>query len=176
MSSDEDRLLHWLLAQRAMLFGYITAIVRDAHLAEDVFQNVALVILKKGARVAGKDQFPAWARKVARLEALAALRKRNSAPQPLDHAVLDLLEDHWCAQDATPLALATEALRECLQGLTPRARRLIELRYGEGLRGKDLAAELARPANTVYVALSRIYRTLAVCIKQRLASKGVLYG
>jgi RNA polymerase sigma-70 factor (ECF subfamily) len=176
MSSDQDQLLRLLLAQRAMLVGYITAIVRDAHLAEDVFQNVALVVLKKGHLLEAADLFPAWARKVARLEALAALRKQSNAPQLLDQSVLDVLEDHWRTLDDTPLSLAAEALRECVQTLTPRARRLIELRYVEKVRGKDLAERFARPANTVYVALSRIYRTLSSCVKQRLASKGLMYG
>ncbi|MCI0683318.1 MAG: hypothetical protein L0Y71_14540, partial [Gemmataceae bacterium] len=38
---DSDRLLRLLLAQRGMLLGYILSMVRDIHLAEDVFQDAS---------------------------------------------------------------------------------------------------------------------------------------
>jgi RNA polymerase sigma-70 factor (ECF subfamily) len=176
MNPDQDRLLLLLLAHRAMLLGYITSIVREAHLAEDVFQNVALIVLNKGHQVSNEEQFPGWARKVARLEALSALRKQKKAPRLLDQAVLELLEDHWRAGDAVSESAAAEALRGCLEKLSPRARRLIELRFVQNLSGKALAANLAQPVNTVYVSLSRIYRVLSSCIKRGLAPEGVLLG
>jgi RNA polymerase sigma-70 factor (ECF subfamily) len=175
MNDSQDRLLVLLLAHRGMLLGYITSIVREPHLAEDVFQNMALVVLKKGHVIKEETQFPAWARKVARLEALTALRKRKNSPELLDQSVLDLLEDHWPAGDNSPHA-AGVALRQCMERLAPRARRLIELRYIENVRPADLSAKFARPINTIYVALSRTYRLLATCVKERLAREGVAYG
>src|SRR5436305_4444813 len=95
MAIDRDRLLRLLLTHRGMLQGYIMAIVRDFHLAEDVFQEASLIILKKGQALKEEGEFNLWARKVARLEALSALRKRNRVPDLLDPALLDLLEPHW---------------------------------------------------------------------------------
>src|SRR5262245_1485621 len=115
MALDADSLLRLLLVHRGRLLGYVTSIVRDAHLAEDVFQSVALIVLKKGGVVQNAEEFPIWIRKVARLEALGALRKQAGAPQPLDETVIDLLEGHWRASDqAVPLA---DALRACLEAL-----------------------------------------------------------
>jgi RNA polymerase sigma-70 factor, ECF subfamily len=161
MGLDRDRLLRLLLAHRAMLVGYITAIV---------------VVLKKGHQLDDEAGFPAWVRKVARLEALSGLRQRKHTRQFLDESALDLLEDQWSASDGTPLAAATEALRECTKKLGPHARRLIEMRYVHNVRGKDLAEKLGQPPNTVYVALSRVYRALSTCVKGRLAAEGVAYG
>jgi RNA polymerase sigma-70 factor (ECF subfamily) len=175
MCLDREQVLRLLLAQRTMLVGYITSIVRDPHMAEDVFQNVAVLVLKKGPELRQAGAFPAWVREVARREALAELRRHRHTRQPLDDSVLDLLEDHWSAHDNRPLVQATEALRECTKKLGPRARRLIEMRYVQNLRGKDLAEQLGQPPNTVYVAMSRIYRALSVCIKARLAGQGVSY-
>ena len=36
-----------LLKHRSMLIGYITLIVQDPHLAEDVFQEVAVIVFRK---------------------------------------------------------------------------------------------------------------------------------
>jgi RNA polymerase sigma-70 factor (ECF subfamily) len=175
MTPNEDRAVVLLLAHRAMLIGYITSIVRDAHLAEDVFQNMALVVLKKGHQVRDEKGFPAWARKIARFEALNAVRKRRHTPELLDLAVLEMLEDHWQSSDADPAAV-NKALCDCIERLSPHARQLIQLRYVEDLGAKAVAERLARPLNTVYVALSRTYRLLATCVQQRLAREGVACG
>ena len=169
MEFDPDGLLRLLSVHRGMLLAYILAIVRDSHLAEDVLQDASLVILRKAASLKQESDFPIWARKVARFEALNALRKRNKAPELLDPATLDVLEQAW-SKEESPQEY-TLALRACLQKLGPKARRLIEWRYVAGVRGNALAARLNQPANTVYVALSRIYRILSTCIQERLASE-----
>jgi RNA polymerase sigma-70 factor, ECF subfamily len=170
MGLDPDQLLRLLLMHRGMLLGYIQSILRDFHLAEDVFQDASLVILNKGVVLQAEGDFPPWARKVARFKALNVLRKQNKGPELLEPAMLDLLEHEW-AQDEGP-GLPTLALRECLEQLPPKARRLVELRYVAGISGIALAERLSQPPNTVYVALSRIYRNLSACVKKRLASGG----
>jgi RNA polymerase sigma-70 factor (ECF subfamily) len=170
MGMDPDRLLRLLLMHRGMLLGYIVSIVSDFHLAEDVFQDASLVILKKGQELANESDFRPWARQVVRFKALNALRKENKNPELLEPAMLDLLEQEWDKERRPDLSLV--ALRECIEQLPAKARRLIELRYVAGMPGNALAARLQQPPNTIYVALSRIYRTLSVCVKRRLAYEG----
>ena len=165
---DQERLLRLLLAQRGMLLGYILAIVRDFHLAEDVFQEASVLVLKKGSLLKNDSDFAPWGRKVVRFEALNALRKQNKGPDLLDPGLLDRLEDSWCKKDNQP-APEMVALRACVEQLGPKARRLIEMRYVEGMSGGALAARLKQPLNTTYVTLSRIYRALSTCVEKRLA-------
>src|SRR5205823_12640593 len=101
MGMDPDRLLRLLLTHRGMLLGYILSIVRDYHLAEDVFQDASLVILKKGSVLRHDKEFPPWARKVVRFKALNAMRKQNRGPELLEPAMLDLLDQVW-ERDAAP--------------------------------------------------------------------------
>lgn len=176
MDSCQDTALRALLSRRAMLIGYILSIVRDPHLAEDIFQNVALLVVKKGIRVETEAGFISWLRKTARYQALNAMQKQSNAPRPLDESVLESLEEHWRARDVDPSSTSVDALRECLKTLTPRARRLVDLRYGENLDGSRLSEILSRPLNTVYVALSRIHRTLAECVNFRLSREGISHG
>jgi RNA polymerase sigma-70 factor (ECF subfamily) len=171
MDPRQERSVALLLSHRAMLLGYVVSIVRDPDLAEDVFQNAAIVILDKAGAVAKDEEFPAWARRVARLESLAALRKRKRAPELLDPSVLELLEDPWREADAAPAA-ARKALRECVEKLSPYARRLLQMRYVDGLPAKEVADRMNRSPNTIYVALSRTYRYLAGCVERRLAREG----
>src|SRR5205807_5718137 len=119
-----------------------------------------------------KDEngFPPWARKVVRFTALNALRKQNRSPELLEPRMLDLLEHDWCKDMGPERSML--ALRQCIEQLSAKAQRLIELRYVAGIPGNALAARLKQPPNTVYVALSRIYRTLSTCVKKRLACEG----
>ncbi|MBI3856655.1 MAG: sigma-70 family RNA polymerase sigma factor [Planctomycetes bacterium] len=169
MAVEHDVLVLLLLGHRAMLLGYLSSFVRDAHLAEDLFQDISLVILKKGGDLADPSGFPVWSRRIARLEALNALRRRGKAPRPLDDAVLDVLDRQWSATDeaASP---AADALRDCLQRMPPRSRQLVDLRYRDGISGKELADKVSQPLNTVYVTLARIHRALSECVKGRLAA------
>lgn len=171
MGFDQDRLLRLLLAHRAMLIGYIYAIVRDGHLAEDIFQNVSILVLRKGGDVADEAGFAPWARKVARFEALNAARKarRSSA---LDESILDALEPHWESADASEPSREVDALRRCVDKLSPGARQIVDMRYRDNLSGDRLARALAKPLNTIYVALARAHKALGECVRMRLREQG----
>jgi RNA polymerase sigma-70 factor (ECF subfamily) len=175
MILDQATLVRLLLSHRAMLVGYIGSIVRDPHLAEDVFQNVSIIVLKKAAALQDAASFAVWARKIARFEALNAVRREEKAPRPLQQEVLDLLETHWDAGDP-PASAESDALKDCLSKLAPRSRQVVELRYQENVSGKALAERLAQPLNTVYVALSRAHRALLACVKLRLSQGGSIHA
>ena len=163
MALNQDKLLRLLMSHRGMLLGYITSITGDPHLAEDVLQDSSLIILKKGSQLEGEAGFAPWARRIARLEALNARRKSDRLPSVLTEGTLDKLESAW-DQNETDETLR-EQLRTCMQKLTPNARSIVELRYHQGVTGKALADRLKRPLNTVYVALTRIHKTLADCVR-----------
>jgi RNA polymerase sigma-70 factor, ECF subfamily len=166
MPTDHDQAIKALMAERAPLLGYIRAIVGDPHLAEDVFQEVVLVVVKKGGV---QGHFAAWVRTIARYEALAALRKRH-AYVPFDDALLDAFDAQWAAcEEAEPHRPAVDALRACLERLSPTSRRLVAAKYERAQSGEQIAAEIGRPVNTVYVALTRIHKALADCVRGRLA-------
>jgi RNA polymerase sigma-70 factor (ECF subfamily) len=180
MPLNHDSVLKMLLAHRGMLLGYIGAIVRDATLTEDVFQDTAILILQKREQLQDPRQFTEWARSIARLEAANTLRKNRKMPRGLDDGVLNSLEAYWRESDAVPDSDAIEALRGCVERLTSRTKQIIEMRYGQNMSSKEVAARLEQPANTIYVALTRAHRALADCVKLRLARenprKEVKYG
>ncbi len=161
-----------LLRHRAMILSYVTSIVRDPYLAEDVFQEVGIIVLEKGHVVEDAEGFPRWVRRVARLESLNAARKKKL--RTLDAEVLDGLDGCWDERpDEDDQVEALEALRRCLGKLSPKARRIVEARYGEGKGGQELAAQLGKPVNTIYVSLSRIHKTLRECVRGKLQAQGI---
>jgi RNA polymerase sigma-70 factor, ECF subfamily len=172
MTQELDQNLKLLLAQRALLIGYIRAIVGDPHLAEDVFQDVALVVVKKAPAGLDESHFSAWVRVVARYESLTALRKRH-VQVPFDDALLDAFDGQWAEHaEAESQQSSVEALRACLDHLPPTSRRLVAAKYEREQTGEQIATELRKPLNTVYVTLSRIHKVLADCVRRRLAMGG----
>ena len=173
MSLPEDQILRLLLAGRTLLLAYIRSIVRDPHLAEDIFQDVSIVALRKREEIVDETHFRAWVRRTARLEAMNVLRREQKQRVTLPQAVLDALESHWDNRDQEIVRQRAEWLAECLGRLSQRALQLVRWRYGDGTSPGQLAERLGRPINTVYVALTRIHRTLAECVRRKAAAGGL---
>jgi RNA polymerase sigma-70 factor, ECF subfamily len=168
---DRDIAVRLLISGRSNLLGYIFSIVRDWGVADDIFQEISILTLKKCDAIRDSNHFGGWVRSAARLEAMNVLRKRNRSPRPLGNSVLDLLDSAWDAAEANVPSDQLESLRACMKKLTDRARHILHLRYAEGIKGEALAEVLQQPPNTVYVALSRIHQRLAKCIEQRASEQ-----
>jgi RNA polymerase sigma-70 factor (ECF subfamily) len=165
---NQESLIILLLRERVKLLAYIRAIVRDDHLAEDIYQDVAVLAVRKRDEIRDGRHFLAWMRLTARHRALKLMRQNNHYIL-MDEVLLDRMEEIWAEHDPSPATDLVEALRHCLERLSPNARELVKLRYQDGISGSRLAEVVDRQLNTVYVALSRIHRSLGDCIRQRRA-------
>ena len=171
MAIDEGTLAQLLVREHDKLASYAWSLVRDDHLVDDILQELALVAIRKRQEIVDEQHFLAWMRVTCRRTALDTLKRRNRRPHPLGEAVLDLLDAHWAEHDQTPSADLAEALRLCLEQLTPYARRLVQMRYGEGLKTSRIAGALGRNVATIYVAITRVHQTLGDCIRGRMAKE-----
>jgi RNA polymerase sigma-70 factor (ECF subfamily) len=168
MALTTDVALARLYRQRPQLLAYIRAIIGDSHLAEDVLQELALLMVRKVAELP-EEAIDGWLRRAARFIALnAARRAHNRRLEPLDVATLDRLEAHWDAWDEDRRIGLRTALRDCLERLPRQARTLIERRYAEGWSADAEAPDAGGTLNALYQRLGRIHRTLAACVRQRL--------
>ncbi|QNN20806.1 sigma-70 family RNA polymerase sigma factor [Planctomycetales bacterium ZRK34] len=155
-----------LLRDRTKLLAYILAILPDEHVAEDILQEVSLAAVRKLDEIDSAEHLLLWLRRAARFEALAQHRKRGNSPHMLDAQVLDALESHWKRYDAERAVDWADTLRHCLSKLTPYARKLIELRFAQGLTGEALASAINRKPQAAYIALSRARRALSDCLRR----------
>ena len=83
--------------------------------------------------------------------------------------MLDLIESDWPMHENDSSSDTMQALEMCLGKLSPYSRSVIDCRYRDGHTGEKLAEAVGRKVGSVYVQLSRIHRTLADCVRQRLA-------
>ena len=167
MPIQQDQLIRLLIAERGKVLAYIRSIVRREELAEDVFQDISITAINKRDEIRDETHFLKWVRVAARLEALNAVRKARVRELTLDDRVLDDLEGHWDRHDDERNTRVSAALEECISALSPAAQRIIRERYEAGRSVGEVAKAMGRQVDSLYVAISRIYRTLADCIARR---------
>jgi RNA polymerase sigma-70 factor, ECF subfamily len=165
------------LQNRQALLGFIFALTRDQHVAEEVFQEVALAIL--GEASAGKtvDPFLPWAREVARRRVVEYYRKssRRSAPAPLTESMVELIGVSFGENEEAPEkdSERLSSLRQCIAQLSARARQVLQLRYNTQLGIGEIAESVDWQTGSVKVLLSRTRKVLADCIRAKLAASEV---
>jgi RNA polymerase sigma-70 factor (ECF subfamily) len=168
---DRPSIVRQLFRDQARLVAYAWTIVRDEHLAEDLFADIAARAVEKSGEIEHPDHLRGWVRAAIKLAALDHLRTRQRRGVVFDAELLEQMEDAWKDADALAGSELADALRECLTKLTPNARKLVDMRYRDGLRGIDVAQTLGRNVRSVYQALSRIHKQLATCIRNRMAGE-----
>ena len=162
------------MSQRDRVSAAAWLVVRDAHTAEDIFQNVALKAMSKPICLETDGALLSWAFITARREGIDWLRRRQHEPSVLDAEILDLLEREWLSEPSRVADARLEALRLCLNSMPEKSRRLLRLRYFEGYACKDVANKLGAGLDAIYKRLSRMHLGLKACIEQRLeTAKGL---
>ncbi|MFI4860639.1 MAG: sigma-70 family RNA polymerase sigma factor [Phycisphaerales bacterium JB063] len=157
----------WVRAQ-PVLTAYITSMVGDLSIAEDIAQEVAVAATRQYTQAQHDRPFMPWVFGIARNQVALHLRKKYNQPVMFDTDIVDQVQDAFLrvASDVTD---RRSALAECLKRLSPKAYELIELRYTQGVKPRQIAEQTGTSANTVSVALCRIRKTLGDCIDRRLA-------
>ena len=157
-------------SQRA-LFLYILPLVGNSTDADEVLQETNIVIWAKWQQFRPGTNFLAWGRAIARLEVFRHRRDRSHRLSFLDDALLDAVarKSEVFSEESEQ---RREALEHCIEQLRPKDLQLLKLRYSGEINGDEVARKLGRPANSVYQSLGRIRRTLAECVRLRLAQEG----
>ena len=171
----DDSISRLFLEQRHMLLSYIHALVRDGNVAEDIFQDVGVQVLKKEQTPAESRQFAAWCRGIARNLVLHHWRSKERSPVIVSERLLDALDLAY--EESNPASELSKqrsiALADCLRSLPDHSREVVKMRYFEGLTSDQIGERVGRSAVAVRKMLSRIRGQLEECIEGRLATGGV---
>jgi RNA polymerase sigma-70 factor, ECF subfamily len=155
------------------LFAYLVSLLGNAAHAEEVFQEVCVVLWREHEAFQLGTNFVSWVSVIAHNQVHRYRRQRKKVGPQLSDAAVDML-----TQDAVErvdlLESRRDALRGCLEKLPDNDRVLVRHCYGDSrVTFKTVAEDLGRPVNTVYKALNRIRRSLHDCIERSLAVEGL---
>lgn len=157
-------------AERHVLLGYIMAIVRDYQLAEDVYQETAVAILKDVNGFAPGRDFRAWMRGVARNKAkqmLTRVSREQKLPSGEIDALIDQAYEEQGEEDRAFLIRYQAYLPDCMRRLPDWQGVAVRLRYAENLNLEAIARNLDKSTAAVQVGLSRARTLLHQCIEKK---------
>ncbi|TWT31306.1 ECF RNA polymerase sigma factor SigK [Posidoniimonas corsicana] len=153
------------------LYAYLVSLLGSPTDAEEVFQEVCVILWRDYDQFDPDTSFMKWASVIAHYQVRRFRRTQSKQAKPLSDAVVDLLADDAVAK-ADLMDSRRLALHDCLKKLPPSDRELVRNCYSDTRQSMKTVAELlGRPANTVYKAMNRIRRSLHGCIDRKLSAE-----
>lgn len=155
------------------LFSYLVVLLGSPADAEEVFQEVCVVLWREHEKFQLGTNFVKWVSVIANNQVHQFRYKTKRKNFPLDEGLISDVADSAIGR-ADIFELRRDALRSCLGRLSNDDRQIVQHCYDHETKSFKAAAErLGRPVNTVYKALNRIRRMLHKCIDQKLATEGL---
>jgi len=153
-------------ATSAKLFGVCVRILGEREAAEEVLQEVYLLVWRKADQFDPDRASPiSWLAAIARNKAVDRLRERKEPPvRPLEEAA-DVQDDVPCPETAAAMSDEHARLLRCLELLGARPAALIRTAFWEGLPYERLAEREGAPLGTVKSWIRRGLLSLRACLE-----------
>ena len=155
------------------LYVYVRSQIPFANETDDLVQEISAVLWEKFDTYRAGESFVRWACGIARMKILQYRqdrRKRGRLVFGLDEELGDLVVNETLEISETAHVMS-EALRKCMQKLSPRDLVILRERFEAGKSIKQIAQALDRTESAVYKTLQGIYDSLYDCIQAEVARK-----
>ena len=165
LKQGDPELLHQLIeTYQHRLMRYLMFLTGKREVAEDLFQEVWIRVLRRGSQYNGKARFDTWIFTIARNLVIDLSRKRTMASLDEmreggeDERPFEAAEERPSPLDTYEWKENAAELAEVLGGLEPNYREVLTLRFHEEMSLDQIATLTSAPLSTVK---SRLYRGLA---------------
>jgi RNA polymerase sigma-70 factor (ECF subfamily) len=170
MEDLHTRFLRLHMAQQRSIYGYLLAAVRDPSAADDLLQEVTLVLWKKFGEFREGSPYLPWAFGIARREVALYFREKGRGERCVPLEILDRVAPAL-EREEPRLERERGALADCVRGLPEPLRELLRLRYEEGTPLRALAQRLGQTLAGLNMRIVRLRRALLDCTRKRLAGE-----
>lgn len=161
---------------RHRLGAFVGGLLRDAHAAEDVIQEVWVRLAAEIEKGTAIENQPAWCRGVARNLILKHWRTQQTAKVVADSEVMEAflaqVEQAFAESDsdeADEWQLRQQALDDCVAALPEKSRRMLSLRYEARKSVEEVAKATGQTFDAVTKALYRLRQALTDCVERKLS-------
>jgi RNA polymerase sigma-70 factor (ECF subfamily) len=148
------------------IWRYLRALGCDAAQAEDLTQETFLSVLQKPFQDMGPLATSAYLRKVAYNLFISHQRRAGKVTPVESVEELDRTWANWAGNDDGEMLL--DALRDCLKGISERARLALEMRFREDSSREAIAAVLEITEHGAKNLMQRAKQQLRACIESKL--------
>jgi RNA polymerase sigma-70 factor (ECF subfamily) len=172
MPLSEKEILRFLMQSRERISAAAWLVVKDAHVAEDIFQNTVLKAVTKDVSFEAEAALFSWAFITARRDSLNWCRKHGRESVGIDEDILTLIHQDWQNDHLNPKGNRFELLRDCMEELPQKSEKILRLRYFEGLSCGEIADSISITLDAVYKRISRIQNSLRKCVELKMQPGG----
>jgi RNA polymerase sigma-70 factor, ECF subfamily len=165
--NSEEAFVRNLTACQSPLYSFILSLLPDCNAADDVLQDVNLVMWRRAEEFVEGTNFMGWACQIARFKVLAYHRDQGRNRHVFDDQLLGTLAaeaEHRAVESDGDISL----LDECVDELPLSQRELVHERYSPGGSVQVIAARLGKSVSNISVTLSRIRQTLMDCMHRKM--------
>jgi RNA polymerase sigma-70 factor (ECF subfamily) len=148
------------------IWRYLRALGCDAAQAEDLTQETFLAALQRPFQDISPAATSAYLRTIARNFYISYRRRSGKVSAVENVEELDRTWSQWAGDDDGDALL--DLLRECLKGLTDRARKSLELRFRDQCTRTDIATVLEITPDGAKNLMQRAKHQLRECIESKL--------
>jgi RNA polymerase sigma-70 factor, ECF subfamily len=149
------------------VWRYLRALGCDPAEADDLTQETFLAVLQHSFVDYGPAATAGYLRRVAYNQLVSVRRRSGRVMAVEDIEQFDQAWEDWAGNDEGEAQL--EALRECLQQLTDRARMALDMRFHDRASRSEIAAVLGITEHGAKNLMQRAKQQLRVCIEQKLS-------
>ena len=170
LDTDKREFVELLTQNYCRINSFIFCMVPNEVDSEDIMQETTALMWEKYDQYKLGTNFVAWALTIAKYKILSYQRDKQRNRIHFDDQVTDMIETAKKAKLTNDNIIEkVTALKKCIQKLPIKERKLIQLKYSNGLSNKALADSEGVSMPTIYRYLSRIYLNLLNCINQSLS-------
>jgi len=158
---------------RQKLLAYVLHLVGDINEAEDILQELQVILLQSPQMLTRAGDVFAYLRGTARHLAAGRHRLKSREGEVLRRWTEWAWEADSEPDEAAEIARTEqlEALRKCREQLPENTGKILGMRYETGLDPRSIAERIGANVTAIKVALFRARRSLAECIRRRLAEE-----
>jgi len=149
---------------RARILAYLTNMLRDRGLAEDITQDCFVALVRRVDRIKPERGVGPWLFRVARNRAIDVMRKRGREVLDADKALWradSMRLDEGSPADALVLDEEARQVRAGLAKVPAKYREVLVLHYFGDLKFSEVARVLHRPLGTVLWQARRALKELS---------------
>jgi RNA polymerase sigma-70 factor, ECF subfamily len=171
--ADGERLAMQTLFARhhVRVYRFALRLTGNPATAEDVVSEVFFDVWRQAGRFEGRSSVSTWLLGMTRFKALSAMRLRTDAPLDEEHAetIADEGDD---PEQAAQKKDKAEALRRCLERLSPEHREVVDLVYYHEKSIQEIAEIVGVPENTVKTRVFYGRKQLSELLRQAGIDRG----
>jgi len=167
---DPEAFGELVLRHQSRVRGYVSRFIADSEEVFDLAQNVFLEAFRALSRFNLELEFFPWLRGIA-LNLVREHLRQGSRLRARELRVFEETLRRWKVESIGREGGAEDRLgllRDCVEGLDPESRALVEKRYFEGLEMDALGAWARKSAGALSMQFLRIRATLAQCVRGKL--------